>query len=327
MLKRIGTHSGSFHCDEVMACFLLHNTSEFSNSPITRTRDKSVLSTLDIIVDVGDEFDPSRNRFDHHQKSFTDVFGGRFQSIRMSSAGLIWKYFGKEVIQSLCGISDPATTAVVHDKMYSDLFQCLDAVDNGIAQYDTHTPERFRDCTSLPVRVSRLNPSWREEEPDYDAGFYKAMALVGREFREILEQVVQEWLPARGLVEKYLLAAREVHESGKIMVLEKFCPWKDHLYELEKEHEKEGVIYVLYLDSAKTWKIQAVGVSGVAFASRLPLPEAWWGKRGEELAKVAGIEGVEFVHATGFIGGGNSFECVMKMAKLSLGISDESVAA
>ena len=89
MLKRIGTHSGSFHCDEVMACFLLRNTKEFADASIIRTRDKAILDTLDIVVDVGDEFDPSRNRFDHHQKSFKDFFGGNFNHIRLSSAGLI----------------------------------------------------------------------------------------------------------------------------------------------------------------------------------------------------------------------------------------------
>lgn len=320
MLKKIGTHSGSFHCDEVMACYLLRTTKEFTNSPITRTRDKNILATLDIIVDVGDEFDPSRNRFDHHQKSFNDVFGGRFNSIRMSSAGLIWKYFGKEVIENITGISDPEINTVIHDKMYGDLFQALDAVDNGISQYNSDAPERYRENTTLPARVAWLNPSWKDENPDYDACFYRALDLVGKEFRDMLDYVVHDWLPARVLVEKFLLSARDIHESGKIMLLGQFCPWKDHLYTLESLYNTEKVIYVLYVDSAKTWKIQAAGVPGQAFTSRLALPEAWRGKRGEELCKISGIEGVEFVHATGFIGGGSTYECVLKMAIQSLSL-------
>jgi len=41
--KRIGTHSGTFHCDEVTGCMLLKNyTSEFKDCEIVRTRDKNV---------------------------------------------------------------------------------------------------------------------------------------------------------------------------------------------------------------------------------------------------------------------------------------------
>ena len=28
-----------------------------------------------VVLDVGAVYDPARNRFDHHQKEFTDVFG------------------------------------------------------------------------------------------------------------------------------------------------------------------------------------------------------------------------------------------------------------
>jgi uncharacterized UPF0160 family protein len=321
MLKKIGTHSGSFHCDEVMACYLLKNTKEFANSTITRTRDRSILATLDIVVDVGDEFDPSRNRFDHHQKSFNDFFGGKYNHIRLSSAGLIWKYFGKEIIQNLSGISDEAISTLVYNKMYSELFQALDAVDNGIAQYSTNEVERYKESTTLPSRVGRLNPSWKDPNPDYDSCFYKALKLVENEFTEIFNYIVNDWLTARSIVEKSLMACIDVHESQKIMVLSQFCPWKDHLYSLEDEYSTEKVIYVIYSDSNKKWKVQAAGIPGQAFAMRLPLPEAWRGKRDEELKLISGIDDIEFVHATGFIGGANSYEGVLKMAKQSLGFN------
>ena len=320
MMKKIGTHSGSFHCDEVMACYLLRNTKEYSNSSITRSRDRSVLDTMDILVDVGDEFDTSRNRFDHHQKSFSDTFGGSFNSIRLSSAGLIWKYFGKEVIANLTPIRDDHTIEIVHKKLYNDLFQSLDACDNGIGQYDSSVPERYREMTTLPSRVSRLNPSWLDEEPDFDRGFYKAIDLVAGDFNDMLNYVVNDWLPARVVVEDSLKEASEVDPSGKIVRLKRFCPWKEHIHLLEKELECEKVIFVLYQDSGKNWRIQTVGVHGVQFGMRLPLPEAWRGKRDRELADISGVEDAVFVHATGFIGGAGSFESVLKMARISLGL-------
>lgn len=56
--KRIGTHSGTFHCDEALGCFLLQQTSKFRDSEITRTRDPSVLQELDVVIDVGGVYDP-----------------------------------------------------------------------------------------------------------------------------------------------------------------------------------------------------------------------------------------------------------------------------
>ena len=70
----IGTHSGTFHCDEVLACFLLSKHQEFSKHKILRTRDESLLAKCDIVVDVGSVFDPATKRYDHHQKTFNETF-------------------------------------------------------------------------------------------------------------------------------------------------------------------------------------------------------------------------------------------------------------
>lgn len=57
---KIGTHDGQFHCDEVLACFMLKQLPEFKNACIVRTRDEEILTTCDIVVDVGAVYDPSR---------------------------------------------------------------------------------------------------------------------------------------------------------------------------------------------------------------------------------------------------------------------------
>ncbi|KEH16025.1 metal-dependent protein hydrolase, partial [Medicago truncatula] len=56
-----------------------------------------VLEGLDAVLDVGGVYDPSRDRYDHHQKGFEEVFGHGF-STKLSSAGLVYKHFGKEII-------------------------------------------------------------------------------------------------------------------------------------------------------------------------------------------------------------------------------------
>ena len=50
------------------------------------------------MLDVGGVYDPDRDRYDHHQKGFEEVFGHGFNT-KLSSAGLVYK-----VIALLCSL-------------------------------------------------------------------------------------------------------------------------------------------------------------------------------------------------------------------------------
>lgn len=109
-----------------------------------------------------------------------------------------------------------------------------------------------------------------------------------------------------------------VHASGSIVYMEEFFGWKSHIHAVEEEAGAD-IKYVLYGSGGDDWRIQAVSVKGSMFENKLPLPEAWRGVRDEDLSAVAGIEGCRFCHASGFIGGGTSYEVVLKMAEVALG--------
>jgi uncharacterized UPF0160 family protein len=96
------------------------------------------------------------------------------------------------------------------------------------------------------------------------------------------------------------------------------CPWKDHLFELEKEGGLENVLYALYPDSGGSYRIQAVPVSPNSFDSRKKLPADWCGLRDKVLSDKCGIEGCIFIHASGFIGGHSSREGAIAMAKMAV---------
>lgn len=68
----IGTHSGSFHCDEALAIGILTLLPEFKGAQIVRTRDEAKMAQLPILVDVGAVYDPATHRYDHHQRGFTE---------------------------------------------------------------------------------------------------------------------------------------------------------------------------------------------------------------------------------------------------------------
>lgn len=59
----IGTHSGIFHCDEILACFMLQQLPKYEKARIVRTRDEAILKDCDIVVDVGSAYEPEKFRF------------------------------------------------------------------------------------------------------------------------------------------------------------------------------------------------------------------------------------------------------------------------
>ena len=71
----VGTHDGTFHADEALACFMLRTL--HSGADVLRTRDPEKLAGCDIVVDVGGVFDVSSKRFDHHQRGFMETFDSK----------------------------------------------------------------------------------------------------------------------------------------------------------------------------------------------------------------------------------------------------------
>ncbi len=111
-----------------------------------------------------------------------------------------------------------------------------------------------------------------------------------------------------------------LHASGQVFYLEEYCPWADHLFQLEEEAGVPGLVkYVLYDDAKGSMvRIHAVPAKLGSFELRLPLPEKWRGLRDDQLSDVAGIAGCAFVHATGFIGGNKTMEGALKMVEVAL---------
>ena len=74
-------------------------------------------------------------------------------------------------------------------------------------------------------------------------------------------------------------------------------------------------------DRSKHWRVQAVAVAPDRFESRKPLAPQWRGLRDDELSTAAGIPGCVFVHMSGFIGGNQTYDGALAMARASLKLS------
>ncbi len=118
----------------------------------------------------------------------------------------------------------------------------------------------------------------------------------------------------------------EVDPTGKIMVLDKFCPWESHLNDLEDENaESKGVTtYIIFPDSVRGYRVRSIPQSIGSFQSRKKLPTPWLALRDDELSKVCGVPGCVFVHAGGFIGGNDTLDGALQMAKLAIAFKDSA---
>lgn len=314
----IATHDGGFHCDEALAIGMLKLLPTYKDSPIVRTRNVDIQAQCDMVVDVGATYDASKHRYDHHQREFSEVLEGF--NMKLSSAGLIYKHFGRAVINEVLTSngfeSTDALVEVFYAKLYTGFMEHIDAIDNGVAIADT--PANYHISTSLSSRVGALNPSWNEDQSadTMNAQFIEAMCLTQTEFVDATVGLAKSWWPARTLVETAIADRFKVHPSGKIMILEQACPWKDHFFTLEPTDA--GVLYALFADSGGSWRIQAVPEHATSFSSRKALPEAFRGIRNEALDALTGIPGGIFVHASGFIGGHKTREGALALAVKSL---------
>lgn len=320
---RIGTHNGSFHCDEVLACYFLRQIPRYQDAEIVRTRDPAVLDQCDVVVDVGGVYDPKKHRYDHHQRSFVETFNSVCPEkpwvTKLSSAGLVYIHFGRQVLSHITHLAeDSRELGILYDKMYENFVEEVDAVDNGISQSEGDA--RYTVTTTLSARVGYLNPRWNSESQDTEQRFQKAVALVGAEFQDRLDYYQNAWLPARVVVETAVQMRHQVDPSGEIVMFDQGgCPWKEHLFTLEKEMKVEVPIkFVLYPDQNGQWRVQCVPAGLNTFQNRLSLLEEWRGIRDDALSELSGIPSCIFVHSSGFIGGNKTKEGALEMARRTL---------
>ena len=141
--KLIGTHDGTFHCDEALGCAMLQMMPEWAGSTIVRTRDLEELAKCDIVIDVGAVYDHATKRYDHHQRTFSSVLGEVHPDVpeasrpdfntKLSACGLVYKHYGMEqLLPALTeGSGLPAILLpVIYRKMYKGFVEEVDANPN-----------------------------------------------------------------------------------------------------------------------------------------------------------------------------------------------------
>ncbi|ATX79629.1 Uncharacterized protein, UPF0160 family [Mariprofundus aestuarium] len=284
--KIIATHNGNFHADDVFTVAALKII--FPSLKLIRTRDAELIDEADIVVDVGGEYDPERDRFDHHQRGGA---GERENGIPYSSFGLIWQKYGVVICQGNQDVANAVDAGLVSN---------IDAIDCG------HVEGVMKGIT-LSQTIGMFNPTW-EEDSHCDDYFDEAVDFASRVLTRFIA-AASGGISAKAIVAKAIDDA----EDSRVVVLEQYTPWKKTVFNLSEE-----ALYVVYPSQTGEWRIQTVPAELGSFEDRKSLPKAWAGLSGEALQAVTGIDDAMFCHNGLFIAGAESFASTMKMAALAL---------
>jgi uncharacterized UPF0160 family protein len=296
--KLLVTHDSGFHADDVFACAILdlYLKQEGFGYKIIRTRNKNIIREADIVFDVGEEYDPKKNRFDHHQEGRA---GKRENGILYAACGLVWKKFGP----ALCGDGDVA------DFLDKKIFQALDAVDNG--QDMTRIVFEGAYPYAIPSIIGIFNPSWKEDRLSIDDEFTKAVKFA----KQILVREIQQAKSYKEAEADILKAYNEAQDK-KIVVLEKPYHRAEILRVLTRYSEP---VYFVYPKSRfDGWKAEGVRTFFETTELRKPFPESWRAKRDDKLAKLSGVSDAVFCHDGRFVAYAISKEGAIELAKKSL---------
>ncbi|MFA6177431.1 MAG: MYG1 family protein [Candidatus Paceibacterota bacterium] len=292
--KKLVTHNGSFHADDIFAAAILSIFLEKKGETfeIIRTRDEGIIKGADYIFDVGGIYDPEQNRFDHHQVGGA---GKRVNGIEYSSCGLVWKKFGLE----LCGSQKSVVS------LDERLFAPIDAGDNGfdLVENKFETSPYF-----IQHAFNAMRPTWREIDLSEDEMFLKCVAIAKEILmREIIQ--VQDAL----LAEEKVINIYKNTEDKKIIILDKNYPCE---YTLNNFPEPLYVIYPREKDGS--WGVRAVRQDPKTFVNRKNFPKLWAGLRNEELQNVTGVRDAIFCHRGLFLAVAKSKEGAIKLAQIAV---------
>lgn len=267
---KVVVHDGTFHADDVFAVAVLRRVFGKSKIKIIRTRNKDIIDKADIVADVGLVYDSTKNLFDHHQQGGA---GKRENGIPYASFGLVWKHFGKKLVND--------DVFMIMDK---DYVAPIDASDNGYGM-ENNSDIQSIDADTL---IKLFNPTWREEEKNYDIGFEKAVNIADQIFDRMLNRAESKSAGKKIADEAYLKA-----EDKRVIVLD---------LPLSSDHflDKKDVQYIIFPSNGK-WHIKAMPVKEKTFDLRKPFPVNWAGKNDTDLAQVSGVEDAVFCHNARFL--------------------------
>lgn len=359
------THDGKFHADEAMALAILFAAfPDHDGLHIVRSRNyrdefprlQSRFSPC-FMVDIGGEYAPEENKFDHHQQSFKQLHP---DGTPMASAGLIWKEFGRDVIMNIIrkkhaarfmnkllyrsrrnGVDASETIATTAMDQYlfesnntaienvrigvaRDIIRGIDARDNGFGA--------AVEYTTISDMVSAMNPTWMDEPSSRIDGFtftrYNTHCVPLSRAINLCLTTLTDFIWSKWCMEisshNVMADIRSSLENNiPYVVLEQSLPWIRAFRQHWDETESLRLVIMKNSATPPIWIVQTPpGDPNDTHTMRTPTPLSWRGLREAELAEVTGVSDAVFAHKEGFICGARTKEGAIALAEQILEWND-----
>lgn len=282
--RSLGTHDGTFHADEVTASALLFVFNRIDRDKIVRTRDLTLLDECEYVCDVGGIYDPSRNRFDHHQVDYQG---------ELSSAGMV--------------LLDLKEKKSIDEKLYDFLNRALiwgvDAHDNGRVVIEPGT------CTFSQVITNFVPPIYDAPAEIVQEAFFQAFDFTVGHLQRLIARYhyVEECRDS---------VAKAMKLGNQSLIFDRAMPWMDVFFDMGGE--RHAALFIV-MPSGSHWKVRGIPPNSKdRMKVRLLLPEAWAGLMDDELRSVSGIKGAIFCHKGRFISVWETKEAALQALRQAL---------
>lgn len=291
-----GTHSGIFHCDEVVGIAILVIAYMYTKTYVVRTIKLDELDKLDIVIDIG------AGKFDHHMAGFNLC---RTTGEKYASAGLVWGNFGEKAIENVMteeGISiDHNEIRKIKEQIDRKIIIPVDMEDNG-EKISSHT------FSFIPTFL----PSWLKR-PNYDDAFNRLEVIVCNILKEIIKDSALKIVAEKELRNRY----DRIH-NGILEIPTQTMPWLKDVVEYNKSHNYT-VKFVVFPHPTGGWAAQSVPPSiENQFAQLVSFPKEWAGGNERTLPAISGIPDALKCHNGCFFAKARTKESILRMCEISM---------
>lgn len=288
----LGTHSGEFHADELLATAVLTTElRKFAGANryrydirVYRSRDLNYLNNAcDLVYDIGN------GKYDHHSADQVYYPNG----IPMASCGKI--------------LNDVILDADIAEGLRRKLFYAVEANDNGAPLPD------YLESSQLAF-VGAFNQRWDEEWTGRQTRdhFNNVLNIVEVIYERIYKSVLSD-IAAKAQLEKF---STFMHD-GKFLILDRYCPY----HEYARTHPE--LIAVVYPKDHQ-WMIRMSPTFKRKYETRYLFPREWAGLSDSALRDISGVPSIRFCHRALFLTTCNTKEGALEVCKIVLKKLNES---
>lgn len=342
-IEKIITHDGTFHADEVFAESVLKDLFPESMElkeggkidfvKYLRTRDekliaKALKSKSVMIIDRGGQDDIENFIIDHHQ---IEGAGERKNSVKYATAGLVWKYFGKEWIKYVdvysrhstkdkrqigdkdwlkdidkitkqSGLSEDEID-LIWNRIDQSYVQFIDSRDTGQLESINIELENGTELQGERFTLAELVKLYNIDVHDGKSKQQKFDEAVDI-FRNMLLAMVNKEMDLVSGLRKFELRESKFLEKDRAVIIDQKLPQETTGFIIDNNKEFKKVEYYAAVNAGGSYNIMVAPVKEGLRTYRNPnkIPEELrLGTDVEKINELIGVKkGVTFVHTNGF---------------------------